>query len=111
VIVKENQVDAITAVSGSGPAYVFLLVECMVKSAKKLGCNQAQSEALVLQTLKGSLELLDRSQESAESLRRRVTSQGGTTEAAIKVFGSKGIEKIYLQALTAAKKRAKELSK
>jgi len=111
VIVKETQIDAVTAVSGSGPAYVFLFAESLMRSAKTLGLDAKTAQALVLQTLEGSASLLKGSKESAETLRARVTSKGGTTQAAINVMEEKQLPKIYEQALKAAKTRAKQLAK
>lgn len=111
VIVEENLIDAVTAVSGSGPAYVFLFAECFLKAAQELGLEKSVAQKLVLSTLTGSAHLLVRSKEDAGSLRARVTSRGGTTQAALEVFEKHQIEKIFIEALTAAKNRAKELSK
>ncbi|HBG61076.1 MAG: pyrroline-5-carboxylate reductase [Omnitrophica WOR_2 bacterium GWF2_38_59] len=111
VIVEEKMIDAVTAVSGSGPAYVFLFVECFVKAAQSLGFDAATSKELVLQTLKGSLCLLDNCNEDAGVLRSRVTSKGGTTQAALEVFAKGKFEKTFKTALLSARKRAKELSR
>ncbi|MBU0468759.1 MAG: pyrroline-5-carboxylate reductase [Candidatus Omnitrophica bacterium] len=111
VVVEEKMMDAVTAVSGSGPAYVFLFVECMVKAAWSLGLDESASKELVLQTLKGSLSLLENSDEDASVLRAKVTSKGGTTQAALEVFAKEKIEKTFKTALLSAKKRAKELSR
>ena len=111
VIIDEKWMDAITAVSGSGPAYVFLFAECFMSAAIKLGFSQIQSKQLVEQTLRGSLDLLTQSNEDAAALRMRVTSKGGTTQAAMDVFMKGGMQKIFNEALKAAEKRAKELAK
>jgi pyrroline-5-carboxylate reductase len=111
IVVKENMIDAVTAVSGSGPGYIFLVAECLEKAARHLGLNEITARDLVLQTLKGSVKLLDQSNEDAVVLRQRVTSKGGTTQAAMDVFAKRGLEKIFVEALKAAKKRARELSK
>lgn len=111
LIVKEDMMDAITAVSGSGPAYVFLFVECMIRAAQNLGLTPAQSKDLVYQTLTGSAHLLGRSKDDALTLRAKVTSKGGTTQAATDVFLSRNIEKIFTDALAAARNRARELAK
>ena len=109
--VKEAWMDAVTAVSGSGPAYVFLFVECFMKAARSLGFNEKLSRQLVMQTLKGSLNLLENQKEDAAALRSRVTSKGGTTQAALEVFFAHHFEKIFEKALMAARDRAKELAK
>lgn len=111
VAVNERLMDAITAVSGSGPGYIFYFAECLEKAARSLGLNPAIARELVTQTLKGSARLLERSGEGADVLRGRVTSKGGTTQAALAVFEKNNTGKIVQQALAAAKKRAKELSK
>ena len=110
MVVPEKMIDAVTAVSGSGPAYVFLFVECLMQAARKLGFNEAQAKTLVLQTLLGSVHMAAGSKDSAGVLRQKVTSKGGTTQAAMDVFMARGVFDIYLEALTAAKQRARELA-
>ncbi len=111
VIVKESMLDAVTAVSGSGPAYVFLFVEQWIAAAKALGFKEAEARALVYKTLTGSAHLLEKSQFDAGTLRTKVTSKGGTTQAALEVFAKAKFGQTVKQALLAAKKRAKELSR
>ncbi|MBF0521438.1 MAG: pyrroline-5-carboxylate reductase [Candidatus Omnitrophica bacterium] len=111
VIVDEKWMNAVTAVSGSGPAYVFLFVECMMNAAKALGFPDDVSKDLVYQTLKGSVKLLEESSDGAETLRLKVTSKGGTTEAAIKEFFGAKLDEIFKTALKAAETRARELAK
>lgn len=111
LVVAENLIDAITAVSGSGPAYVFLFAECLMKAAQSLGLNEEQSRELVYKTLTGSVHLLVSSKDDAVTLRGKVTSRGGTTQAATEVFMASNLENIFKEALAAAKQRAKELSK
>ncbi|MBI5024495.1 MAG: pyrroline-5-carboxylate reductase [Candidatus Omnitrophica bacterium] len=111
VIVDERLMDAITAVSGSGPGYIFYFAECLEKAARSMGLSPTMARELVTQTLKGSARLLERSGEGADVLRGRVTSKGGTTQAALAVLQKHKMGKILQQALAAAKKRAKELSK
>ena len=111
VIVKESMIDAVTAVSGSGPAYVFLFVEQWINAAVKLGFDQKQAKQLVYKTLIGSAHLLEKSQFEAAELRVKVTSKGGTTQAALDVFAKRKFEQLMKEALSAAKKRAKELAK
>lgn len=113
VVEDENLIDAVTAVSGSGPAYYFLLMEEMIKAAVELGLPETVAKDLVLQTAKGAGLLAieaDKTGESPAELRRKVTSPGGTTEAALKVFASKDYSQLIKDALTAACKRSKELS-
>jgi len=111
VVVKEDLIDAITAVSGSGPAYVFLFAECLMKAAQSLGLNEDVSKKLVYETLIGSVHLLTKFQDDAATLRAKVTSKGGTTQAAMDVFTARQLTEIFKEALLAAKKRAGELSK
>lgn len=111
MIVKESMMDAITAVSGSGPAYVFLFVEQWMAAAKKLGFKEAQAKQLVYRTLLGSAHLLEKSEFNAATLRAKVTSKGGTTQAAMDVFLNQKFDQLMKDALIAAEKRAKELAK
>jgi pyrroline-5-carboxylate reductase len=111
VIVKESMMDSVTAVSGSGPAYVFLFVEQWINAAVKLGFNKLQARQLVYKTLLGSAHLLEQSSFDAATLRAKVTSKGGTTQAAMDAFAKGKFDQLMKDALTAAKKRAKELAK
>ncbi len=111
VVINEDMMDALTAVSGSGPAYVFLFAECMIKAAKALGFSDCLAQTLVYQTLSGSVCQLLASPDDVAVLRKRVTSKGGTTEAALKVFQQAKIEKIFHNALKAAEKRSKALAR
>lgn len=111
IILDERYIDAVTAVSGSGPAYVFLFIECMVNAAKSLGLDDQLSNKMVLQTIKGSVNLLESQNEDASMLRKKVTSKGGTTQAALEVFENEKIDLIFKQALKSAQRRAKELSR
>src|SRR6185295_4370254 len=86
MIVKEAMMDALTAVSGSGPAYLFMFVEQWMAAAKKLGFKDTEVKQLVYKTLVGSVHLLEKSEFTAKELRTKVTSKGGTTEAALNVF-------------------------
>ncbi len=111
ITVPEKMINAVTAVSGSGPAYVFLFVECMMNAARKLGFSEKEAKALVYQTLLGSAHMLAKSEDSAEALRQKVTSKGGTTQAATDVFMDKDIFGMFLAAMKAARTRAAELAK
>ena len=109
----ESLIDAVTAVSGSGPAYFFLLMEEMIRSARKLGLDEETATQLVLQTAVGAALLAKNAAEDGEGpaqLRRKVTSPGGTTEAAIKVFVENGFADLVNKALDAAHKKSRELS-
>ena len=102
--------DAVTAVSGSGPAYVFLLAEAMAQAGAAAGLPAALAEKLARETVAGSGELLHRSPDAAATLRQNVTSPGGTTAAALDVLmGDDGLEPLMTKAVAAATKRGKEL--
>lgn len=109
--VDEKLVDAVTAVSGSGPAYFFYFIESMIEAACAAGFEEKAAKRLVLKTVIGSAKLLDVLEEDAALLRARVASKGGTTEAAMKVFESKKFKNIVKDAVMAAMRRSKELSK
>ncbi|MDH6286697.1 MULTISPECIES: pyrroline-5-carboxylate reductase [Rhodococcus] len=109
VVVPESQIDAVTAVSGSGPAYFFLVAEAMIDAGVGLGLTRATASELVVQTMVGSAAMLDRSGESATELRAAVTSPGGTTAAAIRRLEGNGLRTAFFDALEAAKIRSAEL--
>ncbi|MCK5726972.1 MAG: pyrroline-5-carboxylate reductase [Thiotrichaceae bacterium] len=108
---KESLIDSITAVSGSGPAYFFLVMEAMQNTAMTLGLSKEEAQLLVVQTALGAAKLAMESNDDAGLLRQRVTSKGGTTEAAIKVLQDGGLEDLFSQALNAAAQRSIELAK
>ncbi len=110
VEVKEKDMDTVTAVSGSGPAYVFYVAEIMMKTAVKLGLEKEIAEKLVNQTLLGASKMLILSDDGPEVLRRKVTSKGGTTESAFKILTKKKFGSILEKAIISAKKRATKLS-
>ncbi len=107
----ESDLDAVTAVSGSGPAYYFLLMEAMEKAALELGLNETTARLLVQQTALGAAKIALESSESPEELRKRVTSPGGTTQRAIETFEQGGFTELVSKALHAAKDRSIEMSK
>ena len=109
--VDEKMVDVVTAVSGSGPAYFFYLVESLIDAAIKSGLDKETAKKLVIKTALGSAKLLEILKEEPTTLRERVTSKGGTTEAALKIFESKKLKNIIKDAVGAAMKRSKELSR
>ncbi len=106
----EKQLDAVTALSGSGPAYVFLLLEALQEAGAKLGLGRETSLALALQTVGGASVLARQTGEDPAVLRQKVTSKGGTTQAALEVFESKKFKTIVQQALAAAWRRSRQLS-
>jgi pyrroline-5-carboxylate reductase len=106
----EARMDAVTAVSGSGPAYVFLLAEAMEAAAHAQGLAPDAARVLVVQTLLGASRMLDESGDAPAELRRRVTSPNGTTQAAIESFQADGFEAIVARAIEAATRRGQALS-
>lgn len=106
---EETQLDAVTALSGSGPAYFFLVMEAMEAAAQTLGLPAHSARLLALQTAFGAAKMALESDESPGVLRERVTSPGGTTERALGVLRDGGLERLFLEALTAARDRAGEL--
>lgn len=110
-IEDETKMDAVTAVSGSGPAYVFHLAECMAKAGVEAGLPEELAMSLARETVSGAGELLYRSQENAGQLRKNVTSPGGTTAAALGVLMDTGeLEALMVRAIRAATERSRELS-
>ena len=106
----ENLIDAVTAVSGSGPAYFFLLMEAMITAGEKLGLDNKTAQQLTLQTALGAARMALESDVDAATLRARVTSKGGTTEAAIKYFQDHHFNELVNNALAAARQRATEMA-
>jgi pyrroline-5-carboxylate reductase len=106
----EARMDAVTAVSGSGPAYVFLLAEAMQAAAQAEGLPADAARILVLQTVLGAARMLTEGDVDAAELRRRVTSPNGTTQAAIETFEAGGLRELVAQAIHAATVRGRELS-
>ncbi len=106
----ENSLDAVTAVSGSGPAYFFLVMEAMQAAAEQLGIPAEDAHLLVVQTALGAARLALESNDPPAELRRKVTSKGGTTEAALKVLNEGGLPELFGKALQAANNRSQELA-
>ena len=106
----EADMDTVTALSGSGPAYLFLLAECMQQAAEAQGLPTEAARALTLQTIHGGARMLVESGEDAATLRRRVTSPDGTTQAAIESFEACGFREVVARAVAAATRRGGELS-
>ena len=105
----EAQLDAVTALSGSGPAYVFYFLEAMVQAGVDMGLPRAQAHQLAVGTFAGASELAKRSHEAPAVLRERVTSKGGTTHAALQSLEQNGVQQHFVRALEAARQRAHEL--
>lgn len=107
---SEAQIDAVTAVSGSGPAYFFYMMESMIRAGKNLGLDEKVATALTLQTALGAAQMAITSASSPSELRKNVTSPNGTTQAALEVFDRAQISQNIQSALAAAKKRSQELA-
>jgi pyrroline-5-carboxylate reductase len=105
----ESQIDAVTAVSGSGPAYVFYFIEAMQQAAEEMGLSAEQGKQLALATFTGAAQLALQSREPVALLRERVTSKGGTTYAALTSMESSGVKAAIIAAMKAAAARGKEL--
>ncbi len=111
-VAEEKLIDAVTAVSGSGPAYVFLFAETLAAAACERGLDAVTADKLARATITGAGALLDQDKRSAAMLRQEVTSPGGTTEAALKVLmGREGLRPLLRRAVKAAARRSKELGK
>jgi pyrroline-5-carboxylate reductase len=108
---NEDLLDAVTALSGSGPAYFFYLVKQMIEAGKQMGFNEATSSMLVKQTMLGSFHLMNTANKSLDELIKAVASKGGTTEAALSTFEKNGVGEGLKKGIVNARDRAKELSK
>jgi pyrroline-5-carboxylate reductase len=110
ITLPERLMNAVTAVSGSGPAFVALFVEAMTAAGEKMGLGSGEASELAVQTMIGTARLLETGM-PPEKLRRMVTSPGGTTEAGLKTFEEKGLHALVAAAMESAKKRAEELGR
>lgn len=111
VVESEDQIDAVTAISGSGPAYVFLMAEFIARAGEKLGIDPVTSLKLAKATIRGAGQLMDKSPDHPSILRKNVTSPGGTTQAALNVLThDDGFAKLIEEAIKAAYSRSQELS-
>ncbi|MFA5042776.1 MAG: pyrroline-5-carboxylate reductase [Kiritimatiellia bacterium] len=111
VRLDEKHLDAVTALSGSGPAYVFFLAELMMQAGSEMGLDHATAKTLTLGTLRGAARLLEETGPEPEELRRRVTSKGGTTAAAFEVLEAGRVKETFVNAILAAQKRSREFTK
>lgn len=109
VVVPETQFDALTAISGSGPAYLFAVAEAMIEAGVHQGLSRADATTLVAGTFAGAATMLEQTGESATVLRERVTSPAGTTAAALRVLDERGVRAAFLAAVEACARRAAEL--
>lgn len=110
-IPDESRMDGVTAISGSGPAYVFLFIEALQQAAADLGFTPEQGRQLAIETVQGAAALAAQSSEPASVLRERVTSKGGTTEAALHVMHERGVKEGIIAGVMAAEARGGELGK
>ncbi len=108
-VAREVDLDAVTALSGSGPAYVFYVAEAMMDAAVRMGLSEAQGRTLALATLEGATALAQQSPLHPAELRAQVTSKGGTTHAAITTLDARGVKPAFVEAIQAACARAREL--
>ncbi|MBM3253463.1 MAG: pyrroline-5-carboxylate reductase [Candidatus Omnitrophica bacterium] len=108
---KEGLIDVVTAISGSGPAYMFFIFSSILNMAKALGLDSKSANKLIYNTVIGSMDMLKKNKFDAKTLISKVASKGGTTEAALKVFNERGLEMILVDAIRSAHRRSKELSR
>ncbi|MEH7299906.1 MULTISPECIES: pyrroline-5-carboxylate reductase [Neobacillus] len=107
--VEEEQLDAVTGLSGSGPAYIYYLIEAMEKSAVEVGLEKEMASQLIVQTLIGAAEMVKNSSKSSTQLRKDVTSPGGTTEAGIKVLEENEVQQAFISCIKAATAQSKKM--
>ncbi len=110
-LVKEAQLDGVTGLSGSGPAYIYYLVEAMEDSAEQIGLEKEAAKALILQTIIGAAEMLLQSPKTPQTLRQEVTSPGGTTEAGLKILQSKEVKSAFIDCIIEATEQSKRMGK
>lgn len=108
-IVEESQLDAVTGLSGSGPAYIYYLVEAMEKSAVEIGLEKHTAKQLIIQTLLGAAEMLTKSDKEPSQLRFEVTSPGGTTEAGISILEKHGVQSAFISCIKEATAQSRKL--
>jgi pyrroline-5-carboxylate reductase len=109
VRLPERLLDAVTGVSGSGPAYFFLVAEAMMEAGVQMGLTRDVSRTLVVQTMLGSARMLDETGQEPDALRSMVTSPAGTTAAAVRVLEAKAVRSAFMEAVAAATERARNL--
>ncbi|WP_066385228.1 pyrroline-5-carboxylate reductase [Neobacillus mesonae] len=107
--VEESQLDAVTGLSGSGPAYIYYLIEAMEKSAVEIGLEKQIAKQLIVQTLIGAAEMVKSSAKPPEQLRREVTSPGGTTEAGVQILEANGVQQAFISCIKAAATQSKKM--
>ena len=109
VYTDENKMDAVTGLSGSGPAYIYYLIEAMQQSAEQIGLEPEDAQKLIIQTLMGAAEMVHTSDKTPLTLRMEVTSPGGTTEAGIRVLEEKGVRNALIECIQTATNRSSEM--
>jgi pyrroline-5-carboxylate reductase len=107
--VPEEQLDAVTGLSGSGPAYIYYLVEAMEKGAAEIGLDQETAKKLIIQTFIGAAEMVKVSPKPSKQLRKEVTSPGGTTEAGIKILEENHVQQAFIECMKAAAAQSKKM--
>jgi pyrroline-5-carboxylate reductase len=109
--VEEKHLDAVTGLSGSGPAYIYYLIEAMENSAVEIGLDSQVAKALIVQTLIGAAEMVKKSAKTSAQLRKDVTSPGGTTEAGIRILEEHGVQQAFISCIKAATAQSKKMGK
>ena len=107
--VEEEQLDAVTGLSGSGPAYIYYLIEAMENSAAEIGLEKEMARELIVQTLIGAAEMVRNSSKSSQQLRLDVTSPGGTTEAGIRILEENGVQQAFISCIQTATAQSKKM--
>ena len=110
-VVEEEQLDAITGLSGSGPAYIYYLVEAMEKGGLKIGLDREVANELIVQTLIGAAEMIAVSSKSPQELRKNVTSPGGTTEAGLRILEQFDVQNAFISCIEEATAQSKKMGK
>ena len=111
VFTEEEKMDAVTGLSGSGPAYIYYLIEAMQQSAKQIGLGQKEAQTLIIQTLMGAAEMVHSSDKSPQTLRHEVTSPGGTTEAGIRILEHHGVKEAFINCIMEATLQSERMGK
>lgn len=111
IAVEEAALDGVTAMSGSGPAYVFYFIEAMIEAGLALGFDHPTARQLTLATVRGALQLVEETGDSPADLRRKVTSPGGTTQAAVEIMDAGTVKETIVRAIQGAARRSEELSR
>ena len=111
VFTEEEKMDAVTGLSGSGPAYIYYLIEAMQQSAKQIGLEPKEAQNLIIQTLMGAAEMVHSSDKTPQTLRYEVTSPGGTTEAGIRVLEHHGVKEAFIECIKEATLQSERMGK